>query len=123
MFLVGLRLPFPGIALEGLLSFWLSPASNLKFFILGYINGLEITRIMTNGGSAVIGCLNLSPKIFFCMFLRVGPNQIAPNGWRYLLASCILWKKILKTKMDVAQFFKTYSPSTKKEGVVEFQVR
>jgi hypothetical protein len=64
------------------------------------------------------------PKIVreVCMFLGVAPSQIAPNGWRYVVASSILWQQVLGTEMDAAQFFSIYLPSTK-DGAVELRVR
>jgi hypothetical protein len=57
-----------------------------------------------------------------CAFLGVAPGQIAPNGWRYVVASSILWRQVLGTEMDAAQFFSIYRPSTK-DGAVELRVR
>jgi hypothetical protein len=64
------------------------------------------------------------PKIVrvVCSFLGVAPGQIAPNGWRYVVASSILWRLVLGTEMDAAQFFSIYRPSTK-DGAVELRVR
>jgi hypothetical protein len=64
------------------------------------------------------------PKIVreVCAFLGVAPGQIAPNGWRYVVASSILWRGVLGTEMDAAQFFSIYRPSTK-DGAVELRVR
>jgi hypothetical protein len=56
-----------------------------------------------------------------CTFLGVAPGQIAPNGWRYEVASSILWRQVLGTEMDAAQFFSIYRPSTK-DGAVELRV-
>lgn len=65
------------------------------------------------------------PKIVrvVCTFLGVALSQIAPNNWRYVIASSILWRHVLRTEMDAAQFFSIYRPSTKDEGVVELWVR
>jgi hypothetical protein len=57
-----------------------------------------------------------------CPFLEVAPGQIALNGWRYVVASSILWRQVLGTEMDAAQFFSIYRPSTK-DGAVELRVR
>jgi hypothetical protein len=54
-------------------------------------------------------------------FLGVAPSQIAPNGWRYVIASSILWRQVLGTEMDAAHFFSIYRPSIK-DGVVELRV-
>lgn len=64
------------------------------------------------------------PKIVreVCALLGVAPGQIAPNGWRYVVASSILWRLVLGTEMDAAQFFSIYRPSTK-DGTVELRVR
>jgi hypothetical protein len=64
------------------------------------------------------------PKIVreVCAFLGVAPSQIAPNGWRYVVASSILWQQVLGTEMDAAQFFSIYRPSIK-DGAVELRVR
>jgi hypothetical protein len=56
-----------------------------------------------------------------CVFLGVAPGQIAPNGWRYVVASSILWRQVLRTEMDAAQLFSIYRPSTK-DGAVELRV-
>lgn len=57
-----------------------------------------------------------------CAFLGVALSQIAPNYWRYVIASSILWRQVLGNDMDVAQFFSIYHPFTK-DGVVELRVR
>jgi hypothetical protein len=64
------------------------------------------------------------PKIVreVCAFLGVAPSQIAPNGWRYVVASSILWRQVLETEMDAAQFFSIYRASTK-DRAVELRVR
>lgn len=64
------------------------------------------------------------PKIVreVCAFLGVAPSQIAPNGWRYVVASSLLWRQVLGSEMDVAQFFSIYRPSTK-DGAIELRVR
>jgi hypothetical protein len=41
----------------------------------------------------------------FVLFLMVTPSQIMPNAWRYLFASYILWRLVLKKEMKILQFF------------------
>lgn len=57
------------------------------------------------------------------VFLRVAPSQIVPNTWRYLFASFISWKNMLRTRMSIEQFFNIYRLSLGKYGLVETQVR
>jgi hypothetical protein len=72
----------------------------------------------------MVGIRRPFPKIVWeiCTFLGVIPSQIAPNGWRYVVASSILWHQVLGTEMDAAQFFSVYRPSIK-DGAVELRVR
>jgi hypothetical protein len=46
----------------------------------------------------------------FVLFLMVAPSQIMPNAWKYLFASLILWKIVLRLEMNIGQFFNIYSP-------------
>jgi hypothetical protein len=48
----------------------------------------------------------------FVLFLMVAPSQIMPNAWRYLFASNILWKTVLRSEMR-----------QKSDGTVELSVR
>jgi hypothetical protein len=57
------------------------------------------------------------------LYLGVSPSQIAPNAWRYLFASFILWRTVLKARMTIPEFFNVYRVNYKREGVVEFTVR
>jgi hypothetical protein len=57
------------------------------------------------------------------LYLRVSPSQIAPNSWRYLFASFILWRTVLEARMTIPEFFNIYRVNYKREGVVEFTVR
>lgn len=59
----------------------------------------------------------------FVLFLMVTPNQIMPNAWRYLFASYILWRLVLKKEMKILQFFIIYRPRQTSEGMVELCVR
>jgi hypothetical protein len=36
------------------------------------------------------------------VFLDIAPSQIAPSGWRYVIASSILRQQVLETEMDAA---------------------
>jgi hypothetical protein len=40
----------------------------------------------------------------FMLFLMVAPSQIISNAWRYLFASYILWKTVLRSEMNRAIF-------------------
>jgi hypothetical protein len=57
------------------------------------------------------------------LFLMVAPSQILSNGWRYLFASCILWRTVLDCRMTIPQFFNIYRLSARRDGTIEFQVR
>jgi hypothetical protein len=57
------------------------------------------------------------------LYLGVSPSQIAPNTWRYLFASFILWRTVLEARMTIPEFFNIYIVNYKREGVVEFTVR
>jgi len=59
----------------------------------------------------------------FVLFLMVSPSQIMPNAWRYLFASYILWRLVLKKEMKILQFFNIYSPRQTSEGMIELCVR
>jgi len=59
----------------------------------------------------------------FVMFLMVAPSQIMPNAWRYLFASYILWRLVLKKEMKIFQFFHIYRPRQTPEGMIKFSVR
>jgi hypothetical protein len=59
----------------------------------------------------------------FVLFLMVAPSQIMPNAWRYLFASYILWRLVLKKEMKIQQFFNIYRPRQTSEGMVELCVR
>jgi hypothetical protein len=52
------------------------------------------------------------------LYLGVSPSQIAPNAWRYLFASFILWRTILEAQMTIPKFFNIYWVNYKREGVV-----
>jgi hypothetical protein len=57
------------------------------------------------------------------LYLGVSPSQIAPNAWRYLFTSFILWRIVLEAQMTIPEFFNIYWVNYKREGVVEFTVR
>jgi hypothetical protein len=57
------------------------------------------------------------------LYLEVSPSQIAPNAWRYLFASFILWRTVLEAQMMIPEFFNIYRVNYKMEVVVEFTVR
>jgi hypothetical protein len=59
----------------------------------------------------------------FVLFLMVAPSQIMPNAWRYLFASYILWRLVLKKEMGILQFFNIYRPRQTAEGKIELCVR
>jgi hypothetical protein len=59
----------------------------------------------------------------FVLFLVVAPSQIMPNAWRYLFASYILWRLVLKKEMKILQFFNIYRPRQTSEGMIELCVR
>jgi hypothetical protein len=59
----------------------------------------------------------------FVLFLMIAPSQIMPNAWRYLFASFILWRLVLKKEMKIQQFFNIYRPRQTSEGMVELCVR
>jgi hypothetical protein len=59
----------------------------------------------------------------FVLFLMVAPSQIMPNAWRYLFASYILWRLVLKKEMKILQFFSIYRPRQTSEGMIELCVR
>jgi hypothetical protein len=59
----------------------------------------------------------------FVLFLMVAPSQIMPNAWRYLFASYILWRLVLKKEMDILQFFNIYRPRQTSEGMIELLVQ
>jgi hypothetical protein len=65
------------------------------------------------------------PKIAreLILYLGVSPSQIAPNVWRYLFTSFILWRTVLEAQMTIPEFFNIYRVNYKREGVVEFTVR
>jgi hypothetical protein len=65
------------------------------------------------------------PKIalHFVLFLMVTLSQIMPNAWRYLFASYILWKMVLKKEMSINQFFNIYCRRQKQDDTVELAVR
>jgi len=54
----------------------------------------------------------------FVLFLMVAPSQIMPNAWRYLFASYILWRLVLKKEMKILQFFSIYRPRQTSEGMI-----
>jgi hypothetical protein len=58
----------------------------------------------------------------FVLFLIVTPSQIMPNAWRYLFASYILWRLVLKKEMKILQFFHIYRPRQTSEGLIELTV-
>lgn len=58
----------------------------------------------------------------FVLFLMVAPSQIMPNAWRYLFASYILWRLVLKKEMGILQFFNIYRPRQTAEGMIELCV-
>lgn len=59
----------------------------------------------------------------FVLFLMVALSQIMPNAWRYLFASYILWRLVLKKEMKIQQFFNIYRPRQTSEGMIELCVR
>jgi hypothetical protein len=56
----------------------------------------------------------------FVLFLMVAPSQIIPNAWRYLFASYILWRLVLKKEMKILQFLNIYRQTS--EGMIELSV-
>jgi hypothetical protein len=64
------------------------------------------------------------PKIArdFVLFLMVTPSEIMLNAWRYLFASYILWRLVLKKEMKFLQFFHIYQPRQTLEGMIEMSV-
>jgi len=46
-----------------------------------------------------------------------------PNAWRYLFASYILWRLVLKKEMKILQFFNIYRPRQTSEGMIKLCVR
>jgi hypothetical protein len=59
----------------------------------------------------------------FVLFLMVTPSQILQNAWRYLFASYILWRLVLKMEMKILQFFNIYRPRQTLEGMIELAVQ
>jgi len=59
----------------------------------------------------------------FVLFLMVAPSQIMPNAWKYLFASYILWRLVLKKEMKILQFLNIYRPRQTSEGLIELSVR
>jgi hypothetical protein len=59
----------------------------------------------------------------FVLFLMVTPSQILLNAWRYLFASYILWRLVLKKEMKILQFFNIYRSRQIAEGMIELAVR
>jgi hypothetical protein len=59
----------------------------------------------------------------FVLFLMVDPSQIMPNAWRYLFASYILWRLVLKKEMKILQFLNIYKPRQTLEGLIKLCVR
>jgi hypothetical protein len=59
----------------------------------------------------------------FVLFLMVAPSQIMPNAWRYLFASYILWRLVLKKEMKILQFLNIYRPRQTSEGMIELSFR
>jgi hypothetical protein len=59
----------------------------------------------------------------FILFLMVGSSQVIPNAWRYLFASYILWKTMLRSEMSIRQFFNIYRPRKNLDDTVELTVR
>jgi hypothetical protein len=45
------------------------------------------------------------------LHLRVAPSQLFPNSWRYLFASFILWKTVVRSRMSIPQFLNVYRPT------------
>jgi hypothetical protein len=58
--------------------------------------GLELLMMATSLYSK--GCSWLDSGY---LFLMVAPSQIMPNAWRYLFASYILWRLVLKKEMKI----------------------
>jgi hypothetical protein len=101
----------------------INPSVNLFFLEPGSL-GIAGGEVTLTEQILMAGVRLPFPKIVqeVCAFLGVAPSQIAPNGWRNVIASSILWRQVLGTDMDAAQFFSIYRPSTK-EWVVELLVR
>jgi hypothetical protein len=59
----------------------------------------------------------------FVLFLMVAPSQIMPNACRYLFASYILWRLVLKKEMKILQFLNICRPRQTSEGMIELFVR
>jgi hypothetical protein len=58
----------------------------------------------------------------FVLFLMVASSQIMPNAWRYLFASYVLWRLVLKKEMKIIQFLNIYRPRQTSEGMIELCV-
>jgi hypothetical protein len=58
----------------------------------------------------------------FILFLMATSGQIMPNAWRYLFASFILWRLVLKKEMKILQFLNIYRPRQTLEGMIELSV-
>jgi len=101
----------------------IGPSVNLFFQEAGLL-GIAGGEVTLTERMLMAGVRLPFPKIVreVCAFLGVAPSQIAPNGWRYVVASSILWQQVLGTEMDAAQFFSIYRPSIK-DGTVELRVR
>jgi hypothetical protein len=50
------------------------------------------------------------------LYLGISPSQIAPNAWRYLFASFILWHTVLEARMTIAEFFMCTGLPTKEKA-------
>jgi hypothetical protein len=53
----------------------------------------------------------------------VTPSQILLNSWRYMFASYILWRLVVKKEMKILQFFNIYRLRQTAEGMIELAVR
>jgi hypothetical protein len=57
------------------------------------------------------------------LFLSLAPTQIVPNRWRYVFASFIIWRTVLRAWMTIPEFFNIYRLFAQCDGMVAFQVR
>jgi hypothetical protein len=89
------------------------------------------TRALNNGDVSLFERMFMArlwlpfPKIAmdFVLFLMVTPSQILPNAWRYLFASYILWRLVLKKEIKILQFFNIYQSRQTAEGMIELAIR
>jgi len=57
-------------------------------------------------------------------YLRVALFQIKPNGWRYFLATCLLWPMVLPGhQMTIQEFFVICQLALYKDEILAFTVQ